>query len=109
MKGTKIIKYASFYYEEENETVTLYFIVKKSMLPFPNNDPDVVAAMLSLEFPVTNIEARHAGISISPITDTNECIGWEDITMPYDEVEELIEYATKLEQAKNIKGGMIYG
>lgn len=109
MKGTKIIKYASFYYEEEQETVTLYFLVKKSMLPFPSNDPDVVAAMLSLEFPVTNIEARYADICISPITDTNECIGWEDITMPYDEVEELIEYATKIEQAKNVKGGMIYG
>ena len=109
-EGTKILKYASMYYKEEHDTITLYFVVKKSMLRNPKEYPDAVAAMLSLEFPKEIIEARYADICISPIDEKGECFGWEDISLPYDEIDELIELATEIEKAKNNKvGGTIYG
>ena len=93
----KRIKFDERYDSEEYETTTLYFIAPKEMLKrfIPTNDyPEAVSMEISIEFPTGHIEANYADVCVSPIRqyeDTMEDYDWHDVSLPYDEIEELIK------------------
>lgn len=83
--------------------MTLYFAINKKALPYRERHPEAVCGMLSLEFPISNIEAKYADVSISPVDETGECYDWYDILLPYSEINELIEIAVKYESSARVK------
>lgn len=93
------IKFDERYDNECNEETTLYFIAPKEMLDnfFPKGKyPDAVSMEIAIEVPTNNIEARNAGVSVSPtrkIEDGYEDYDWTDVDMPYEEIETLLVIA----------------
>lgn len=93
------IKFDERYDCEENQTTTLYFIAPKEMLKtlIPNQDyPEAVSMEISIEFPTEHIEPEYASVCISPtkqVDDSTEDYDWNDIEIPYNEVQELIKLA----------------
>lgn len=87
-------------YDDGEGTTTLYFIAPKEMLKTTmiKDYPEAVAMEISIELPTNNMEARYAGVSVSPTRYVEEDDGyedydWYDIYLPYDEIEELIDLA----------------
>lgn len=92
------IEFDERYDDEECGTTTLYFIAPKEMLN--GKYPEAEHAEISIEFPTNHIEARYAGVSLSPTKYFEEADGyadydWCDFDMPYEEIEELIALAER--------------
>ena len=89
------IKYDEAYIDDEEETVTFYYVAPKEFLL--GDYPEAVSAEISVEFPTNHIEARYADVSISPIKVESDgglsYYDWYDISLPYEEIEELISLA----------------
>ena len=85
--------------DDDMEEVTAYFIAPKELLSQFISDeiPDNVVHMtISVAFPLNQIEARYAKVEVSPTIDDNgvlEYDNWYEITLPYDEIEELMKIA----------------
>lgn len=87
-------------YDDGEGTTTLYFIAPKELLQVTmiKNYPEAVSMEISIELPTNNMEARYADVSVSPTRyveedDSYEDYDWYDISLPYDEIEELIDLA----------------
>ena len=83
---------------DDGETTTLYFIAPKEMLY--DKYPEAEHAEISIELPTNCMEARYANVDISPTKYFKEedCYidyDWYEITLPYDEIEELIALAER--------------
>ena len=94
----KRIKFEERYDSEDYDTTTLYFVAPKEMLG--EKYPTAVHAEISVEFPMERIDPYCASVEISPTGYCNEEDGyfdydWVDISLPYDEIEALIELARK--------------
>ena len=96
----KRIKFDERYDNEEFETTTLYFIAPKEMLKkFAKEDyPDAVSIEISIEVPTEHIESRYADVCISPTrydkeTDSYEDYDWWEVSLPCNEIDELISLA----------------
>lgn len=89
------IKFDEAYIDEEEETITFYYVAPKEFLL--GNYPEAVSTEISVEFPINHIEARYAGVGISPIEVEDDgslsYYDWYDISLPYEEIEELISLA----------------
>ena len=85
------IKFEERYDSYDYNTITLYFIAPKEILT--KDYPDAVHAEISVELPMNCITARNASVSISPTNKEGSDYDWEDIDLPYDEIEELIKLA----------------
>lgn len=97
----KRIKFEERYDSGDYGTTTLYFIAPKEMLD--GKYPEAVHAEISVEFPMEHIEPAYASVAISPTAYFSEEDGysdydWVDISLPYDEIEALIELAEKSER-----------
>lgn len=91
----KRIQFDEAWNKEDNATV-LYFIAPKEMLC--GDYPDAVSMEISLEFPTDRAEAEYVDVSVSPTIyseedDCYEDCDWVDISMPKEEINELIELA----------------
>ena len=91
----KRIKFDEAWNKEDNETV-LYFTAPKELLD--GDYPDAVSMEISLEFPTDHAEAEYVLVSISPTAYVEEDDGyedydWQDVSMPYEDINELIELA----------------
>ena len=97
----KRIKFDERYDSIENEETTLYFTAPATILKvlLPGKDyPDAVGTEISLEFPLNDVLAYTASVSVSPTryvekSDSFEDYDWNDIVLPEDEIEELIKLA----------------
>jgi len=94
----KRIRFDEKVVSEDYETITYYFIAPKEMLC--NKYPDAETTEISVEVPMSCPEAKHASVCISPSKYVSEDEGytdydWTDISLPYDEIEELISLAEK--------------
>lgn len=93
------IRFDERYDDVYNEETTLYFIVPKEMLDnfFPKGKyPDAVSMEIAIEVPTNNIEARNAGVSVSPTRKTEdgyEDYDWTDVDISYEEIETLFVIA----------------
>ena len=87
------------YDNEECGTTTLYFVAPKEMLN--GKYPEAESMEISVECPTEHICAEYATVMCSPTRydEETECYtdyDWYDVDMPYDEVEELIALAKKI-------------
>ena len=81
--------------KEDNETM-LYFTAPKELLD--GDYPEAVSMEISLEFPTDCAKAEYVTVSVSPTAyveeeDSYEDYDWQDIDMPAEEINELIELA----------------
>lgn len=98
----KRIKFDESYINEDEGTITLYFIAPKDL--FDNIDKEAESVEISIECPKEYISAKYANVEYSPTkydgeNDEYTDYDWRDITLPYEEIEELIKLAEG-------KGGM---
>lgn len=98
----KRVKFEETYVSENYGTTTHYFIIEKSLLEelYPNKYPEACRGEISVEFPTDCPEAREADVCISPTAYDEENDGytdydWNDISIPYEEIEALFELAKK--------------
>ena len=90
----KRIMFDEAWNNQDGETV-LYFTAPKEMLW--GDYPEAVSMEISLEFPTDSAEPEYVDVSISPTRyikedDNYEDYDWHDISLPYVEINELIEY-----------------
>lgn len=83
------------YESEVYQTVTLYFTCPKEILfdVLKNEFPDAVSAELSIELPISDLEARYATVCISPTNEEGEDYDWSDISLPLEDIELLLKKA----------------
>ena len=91
----KRIMFDEAWNNQDGETV-LYFTAPKEMLW--GDYPEAVSMEISLEFPTDSAEPEYVDVSISPTRyikedDNYEDYDWRDISLPYVEINELIELA----------------
>lgn len=94
----KRIKFDEKYIDEKNATITFYFIAPKDILG--DKYPEAEHAEISVECPVEYLGAREASVMLSPTKYIKEedaylDYDWFDFTLPYEEVEELIDLAKR--------------
>lgn len=88
------IKFDERYDDENSKLTTLYYIAAKEMLiEYGYNYPEAVSMEISIEFPLNNLVAEHAYVSISPTNEEGTDYDWNDINLPYNEINELIKLA----------------
>ena len=101
------IRFDERYDDLYNKQTTLYFIAPKEMLDnfFPKGKyPDAVSMEIAIEVPTNNIEARNAGVSVSPTREVKnmgdnlmfisyEDYDWTDVDISYEEIETLFVIA----------------
>lgn len=83
-------------FDEEYLTKTLYFTAPKELFSIASEYPEVTNMKVSIEFPIDHIEPEYANVSISPKWEhgsLRDCYDWQDIELPYDEIEEFIKLA----------------
>ena len=88
------------YFEESSEcpeanTTILYFIAPADMLG--GKYPEAESMEISVEFPTAYPEARNAAVMFSPTKD-GEDYDWFSVSMPLDEIEELMRLAERSNQ-----------
>ena len=98
----KRVKFEETYVSEDYGTTTHYFTIEKSLLEelFPNKYPEACGGEISVEFPTNCPEANMADVCISPTEYDEETDGytdydWNDVSLPYEEIEALFELAEK--------------
>lgn len=98
----KRVKFEETYVSEYHGTTTYYFTIEKSLLEelLPNKYPEAYCGEISVEFPTDRPEEREAMVGISPTEYDEENnvysdYDWNDISLPYEEIEALFELAKK--------------
>lgn len=91
----KRIEFDEAWNKQDNETI-LFFTAPKEMLW--GDYPEAVSMEISLEFPTDSAEAAYVDVSISPTRyveedDSYEDYDWQDFSLSYVEINELIELA----------------
>lgn len=94
----KRIEFDERYDDEDYRTTTLYFIAPKEMLN--GKYPEAESMEISIEFPTDHIEPAYASVEFSPTMYIKEeesyvDYDWYDVDLPCEEIEELINLATK--------------
>lgn len=95
------VKFEEICIEQENNRITGFFAIEKSLLEemYPNQYPEAIAGKLSVEIPndmsMGLSQECNAICSISPVeynVNHNEydCYNWFDVCLPQDEVKELV-------------------
>ena len=93
----KRVRFDETYVSEEYGTTTHYFTIEKSLLEelFPNKYPEAYCGTISVEYHTNCLVTREADVAVSP-TEYNEenhsytDYDWNDISIPYEEVEALL-------------------
>ena len=92
----KRIIFDESFISEEDDTITFYFIAPKDL--FYRADPEAEHMEISVECPRGCVEARYAYVEVSPTKyfeeeDSYVDYDWQDLDLPYDEIEALIKLA----------------
>lgn len=97
----KRIKFDERIDDTENGTIYLYFIAPKEMLYEFNIKEyvDAISMEICIEFPSKNyFDAPYGECSIAPTVEIDDIpteIDWYDVSIPYDEIKELMELYRK--------------
>ena len=81
-----------------DDTVTLYFEAPLDSFNSRDRIPEAVFMTISLEFPTNSQEPRDTTVCYSPTIydsedDSYSDIDWNDVDMPYEDIEKLFEVA----------------
>lgn len=87
---------------EAYDTVTFYYTSDKNLLRELLGDkyPEADGTTLSIECPHSHVEAGYASVQVSPFKDNEgqvEDYDWNDIDIPLEEIDALIDEALKRE------------
>lgn len=108
------IKFDEIYINEEENLITLYFTGPKEIIKdfFICDYPEAVSMEISIELPINCIEAKYADVCVSPtkVEEDGSLLdyNWCDISLPYEDIEELISLAEKSNISDEIKASNEY-
>lgn len=91
------IQFYEKYEDDEYKTTTLYFSAPKELLK--GQYPEAESMMISVEFPTSLPEAKHASVLFSP-AQHNQGYDWFDGDLSYSVIEKLFSLAHKAERAE---------
>lgn len=98
--------FTDFYDSRADGTRTLYFTAPKDLVS--NQYPEADATDICVEFPLSEQEARAAGVMFGPITrhanGDEKTYDWFEVDLPYDDIERLMQMADEpLRKAEKLR------